>query len=789
MLHRRNISLNSRVLRLLEYEKVKERLGKHVSSSLGKQKTEQLVPFYNLEEVTNHLEETDEGRKVLRLRGQAPLGGIRDIRQSLKRAEIGGVLNASELLDISSTIYGGKRFKTFLENMIEDEIELPLLGNLVSQIMSETELEREINACIDQDGDLLDSASDALRRLRTQLRSYESRVREKLESLIRSSSTRKMLSDALVTIRNERYVIPVKQEYRSSFGGMVHDQSSSGATLFIEPQSVVSINNQLKEVKVKEKQEIERILTELTAKVAESSETLRHNVEMLAEIDFIFARALYANELKATKPLMNDKGAFEIRKGRHPLLPQDDVVPISIELGNDYSSLVITGPNTGGKTVTLKTAGLLTLMAQSGLHIPADEDSSMSVFQHIFADIGDEQSIEQSLSTFSSHMTNIVDILDNIDHNSLVLFDELGAGTDPQEGAALAISILDYVYNSGAKVIATTHYSELKAYAYNRDGVMNASVEFDVETLRPTYRLLIGVPGRSNAFEISRRLGLMDVVIDDARSQISSENNKVDRMISSLEESQKKAESDRESAEEIRKEAEELKKDLEQQLQKFESQRERMLEEAEELAEQEVEKAKEKAKKIIQDLRTFQKGAVKEHQLIDAQKQLDETKPELKTTKQQAKKTQVKSYKPGDEVKVISFNQKGHIVEQVGKNEYQVQLGIMKMNVKANDLEGVKSKPVVERKPHVTVRGRESSVKTELDLRGKRYEDAQVEVERYIDDALLAGYNQVSIIHGKGTGALRKGVHEWLQRHSRVKNLRMGGMNEGGGGVTVVELK
>ena len=777
------------MLRLLEYDKVKERLGKHVSSSLGKQKVEQLTPLFSLEDVNHQLEGTEEGRKVIRLRGQAPLGGIRDIRQSVKRAEIGGMLNPSELLDISSTLYGGRRFKTFLENMIDDGVELPLLGNLVHQIMSEADLEKEINACIDQDGEVLDSASDALRRLRTQLRSFESRVREKLESLIRSSSTRKMLSDALVTIRNERYVIPVKQEYRGSFGGMVHDQSSSGATLFIEPQSVVSINNQLKEVKVKEKLEIERILTDLTGRVAESSETLRHNVDVLADIDFIFARALYANELKATNPSMNDEGELEIRQGRHPLLSQEEVVPSSLYLGKDYSSLVITGPNTGGKTVTLKTAGLLTLMAQSGLHIPADEGSTMAVFQDIFADIGDEQSIEQSLSTFSSHMTNIVQILKNIDHNSLVLFDELGAGTDPQEGAALAISILDYVYNRGSRVIATTHYSELKAYAYNREGVMNASVEFDVETLRPTYRLLIGVPGRSNAFEISRRLGLMDDIIDDARSQISSESNKVDRMISSLEDSQKQAELDRQGAADLRKEAESLKRDLETQLEKFEKQRERLFEKAEQKAAEEVEKAQEQAKKIIHDLRTFQKGAVKEHQLIDAQKQLEDAKPELRTSKPKQKKAQAKTYEPGDEVKVISFNQKGHIVEKVGKNEYQVQLGIMKMNVKENDLEAIKSKPAVERKPFVTVRGNNSQVKTELDLRGKRYEDAQMEVERYIDDALLAGYHQVSIIHGKGTGALRKGVHEWLKRHSRVKSLRMGGMNEGGGGVTVVELK
>ncbi|TLS39174.1 endonuclease MutS2 [Pseudalkalibacillus caeni] len=787
--------MNKRVLRLLEYQKIKEMLSAHTASSLGKQKIEELIPHVELDEVNHGLNSTEEARKVLRLKGQAPLGGIRDIRASLKRAEIGGMLNPDELLDISSTIYGGRRFKTFIENMVEDGVELPILDSYVSEIEPETELEREIAYSIDQDGEVMDSASDALSKIRGQLKSHESRVREKLESMIRSSSTRKMLSDALITIRNDRFVIPVKQEYRGAFGGMVHDQSSSGATLFIEPQSVVTINNQIRELRIKEKHEIDKILTALTGRVAESAEVLYHNVKMLSEIDFIVAKALFAQTLNATKPIMNNEGKVGLKSARHPLLPADEVVPTTLELGKSFSSLVITGPNTGGKTVTLKTLGLLTLMAQSGMHIPAEEESEMAVFRAVHADIGDEQSIEQNLSTFSSHMTNIVEILKHVDSNSLVLFDELGAGTDPQEGAALAISILDYVYKSGAKIIATTHYSELKAYAYNREGVMNASVEFDVETLRPTYRLLIGVPGRSNAFEISRRLGLSEEIIGDAKSQISSETNKVDKMISSLEESQKQAALDKEDAIQLRKQAEELKRDLEQGLERFQKERDRMLEQAENEAAREVEKAKEKARKIIDELRSYQlkQGNVKEHQLIDAKKRLEETTPELRKKDANAakkkKKAQSVELKPGDEVKVITFDQKGHIVEKVGKNEYQVQIGIMKMNVKEADLERIKSKPEIETKPIVTVRGSNAHVKTELDLRGKRYEDAQIEVERYLDDALLAGYHQVSIIHGKGTGALRKGVHELLQKHPRVKSTRMGGMNEGGGGVTVVELK
>ncbi|NSL51543.1 endonuclease MutS2 [Calidifontibacillus erzurumensis] len=786
--------MNERVIRVLEFDKIKEALAKHATSSLGKEKAENLQPSSNFDEVVKWQEETDEAVKVLRLKGQVPLGGIFDIRASLKRAQIGGDLSASELLDVASTIYAGRQIKNFIEAMVEDGIELPLLDDYVKQIKPLAELERNIKNCIDDHGHVMDGASDKLRTIRQTLRSTESRIREKLENMTRSQSAQKMLSDAIITIRNERFVIPVKQEYRHAYGGIVHDQSASGATLFIEPQVVVDLNNQLQETKAKEKQEIDRILHELTMSVAEEAGLLYENVDILAEIDFIFAKAFYSQHIKASKPKMNKRGIIKLYKARHPLIDPKNCVPNDIFLGEDYSAIVITGPNTGGKTVTLKTIGLLTLMAQAGLQIPALDDSEMTVFSSVFADIGDEQSIEQSLSTFSSHMTNIVEILKHVDENSLVLFDELGAGTDPQEGAALAIAILDDVYMRGAKVVATTHYSELKAYSYNRTGVINASVEFDVETLSPTYKLLLGVPGRSNAFEISKRLGLSERIIANAKNYVSNETNKVENMIFSLEQSQKKAEQEWIEAEKIRKYAEELHHELQQQIIAFNEERNKLLEKAEEEAREAVEKAKKEAEAIIRDLQKMKQSAadsIKEHEMIEARKKLEEAVPSLqKKHKQTPTKKQIKKkLLPGDEVKVISLDQKGHIVEKISEEEFQVQIGILKMKVKANDLEYISSPTPIEKKPLATVRGSDHHVKLELDLRGERYEDAIVKVEKYIDDALLASYPRVSIIHGKGTGALRKGVHEFLKNHRHVKSFRLGEMAEGGSGVTVVELK
>ncbi|WP_243495187.1 endonuclease MutS2 [Priestia aryabhattai] len=787
--------MQSRIFHVLEFNKVKEQLQKKVASSLGREKVANLIPSTQYEEVVKWQEATDEATTVLRLRGNVPLGGIFDVRPSVKRAEIGGTLSSNELLDVASTIYAARQVKQFIEKVVEDEdLQLPIIIEHIEKLMPLPEVEQTIKMSIDENGTVLDGASDQLRGIRQKLRSTESRIREKLESLIRSSSAQKMLSDAIVTIRNERFVIPVKQEYRSAYGGIVHDQSSSGATLFIEPQAIVTLNNELQEAKVKEKQEIERILIALTVQVAEVANELRQNVYLLGELDFMFAKGRYSHELKASKPKMNDRGYIKLVKAKHPLIAQEDVVANDIELGDQYTSIVITGPNTGGKTVTLKTLGLFTLMAQAGLQIPALDGSEMAVFKHVFADIGDEQSIEQSLSTFSSHMVNIVDILQKVDHESLVLFDELGAGTDPQEGAALAISILDQVYERGARVVATTHYPELKAYGYNREGVVNASVEFDIETLSPTYKLLIGVPGRSNAFEISKRLGLSAEVIERAKGYIGSETNKVENMIASLEDSRRQSEHELEEAEQLRKEAQKLHKELQSQIIEFNEKRDKLYEKAEEKAQATVQAASEEAEKIISDLRKMSQknhALVKEHELIEARKRLEDAVPTLEKSKKKpaVPKKQERTLQAGDEVKVLSWGQKGTLVERVSNNEWQVQMGIMKMKVKEKDLEYISSPKPVETKPLATVKGKDYHVNLELDLRGERYENALIRVEKYIDDALLANYPRVSIIHGKGTGALRKGVQEYLKNHRSVKNIRFGEASEGGSGVTVVEFK
>lgn len=784
--------MQQRVMKTLEFDKVRNQLIEHTHSSLGKEKAQTLMPSADFEEVTRLQEETDEAAKVLRIKGNIPLGGIHDIRPHTKRAQIGGMLSPIELVQVASTVHASRQMKRFIEDL-QEVTDVPILLNYSEGIIVLAKLEESIRNAIDEGGEVLDGASEALRSLRQQMRTRESRVREKLESMIRSSNAAKMLSDAIITIRNDRFVIPVKQEYRSHYGGIIHDQSSSGQTLFIEPQSVVQLNNELQTIRVKEQLEIERILSELSALTAEYHDELLAIVVIMGELDFMFAKARYGSRIKGSKPIVNNEGRINLVKARHPLIPIDEVVANSVALGKDYTTIVITGPNTGGKTVTLKTVGLCTLMAQAGLQIPALDGSEVAVFESVYADIGDEQSIEQSLSTFSSHMVNIVEILNKVDYNSLVLFDELGAGTDPQEGAALAISILDEVYKCGARVIATTHYPELKAYGYNREGVINASVEFDVETLSPTYKLLIGVPGRSNAFEISKRLGLKESVIQTARSYISADSNEVENMIASLETSRRQAERDREEAHQLFKDAENLHKDLQKQMAAYYESKDELAEKAKVKAAAIVEKAKDEAEEIIRELRKLrlEKGAeIKEHELIDAKRRLSDATPELNQVKKGSKaKSAKRDFQPGDEVKVLTFDQKGHLVDRVSNKEWQVQIGILKMKVKESDMEYINTPKPVETKPMAIVKGKDFHVGLELDLRGERYEDALMRVEKYIDDALLAGYPRVSIIHGKGTGALRQGVQEYLKNHRSVKKIRFGDAGEGGTGVTVVEFK
>ncbi|WP_211653885.1 endonuclease MutS2 [Planococcus alpniumensis] len=782
-----------RALRTLEFYKIREEVAAFCTSSLGKDLVKGLLPSTEIAEVNRLLEEMDEAAQLLRIKNNVPMGGISDIRPHAKRAQIGGSLSPVELMEVSSTIRASRILRHFLEAIdAEEDIDIPHFMEKKESMPILTQLEHDINACIDDNGTVVDSASSELRSIRQSLRAQESRVREKLESLIRGRNASKMLSDSIVTIRNDRFVIPVKQEYRSHYGGIVHDQSSSGQTLFVEPDAVVQANNEVRRLKLKEKEEIDRILQMLSAKVQEVAHELFTLVGVLAEVDLILAKAKYGQAHKCSKPEMNTEGYINLRKARHPLIPQDEVVPNDIEFGRDITAIVITGPNTGGKTVTLKTVGLSTLMAQAGLPVPALEGSELAVFDQIFADIGDEQSIEQSLSTFSSHMVNIVDILEKFDENSLVIFDELGAGTDPQEGAALAISLLDEVHGRGARVIATTHYPELKAYGYNREGVANASVEFDVETLSPTYRLLIGVPGRSNAFEISKRLGLPEHIISHAKSFTGTDRKEVDSMIASLEQSRREAERDAEETRSVLEESETLKEDLAKRLADYDSRKELLEDKAKEKARKIVDQARAEAEAVIKELRQMQltqQTGVKEHQLIDAKKRLENAMPENRVLKKAKKQNEPVALKPNDEVKVLSYGQKGSLVEKVSDTEWIVQVGILKMKLPESDLSYTKPEKQKETRTMTSLKGREGYTKMELDLRGERYEDALSRVEKYLDDALLANYHQVSIIHGKGTGALRQGVQQYLKKHPRVKSYRFGEPGEGGSGVTVAELK
>lgn len=785
----------AKALKTLEYPKIIEQLKAYTTSSVGKSMIEQLTPSTSLEEVQKWTDETDEALSILRVKGNVPLGGLFDVRPHAKRAQIGGVLSAMELMEIASTIRASKIIRRFMEEVKESEdFSVANLYGYTESLPVLTELEHEINHCIDENGVILDSASQTLRSIRSQLRTAVQRIREKLDSYTRGQNAAKMLSDAIVTIRNDRYVIPVKSEYRSHYGGIVHDQSSSGQTLFIEPNAVVQLNNDARALRVKEQEEIERILKELSLQVEVIAPELFHLVKTMAILDAIFAKAKYGTAEKCTRPEINTEGRIRLIKARHPLLAKEEAVANTIEFGDPHTAVVITGPNTGGKTVTLKTVGLCTLMAQSGIPIPALDGSEVALFESVYADIGDEQSIEQSLSTFSSHMVNIVDILKKFDEHSLVLFDELGAGTDPQEGAALAISILDEVHGRGARVMATTHYPELKAYGYNRPGVINASVEFDVETLSPTYKLLLGVPGRSNAFEISKRLGLPEHIISHAESFTGTDRGEVDTMIASLEQSRKQAEQDALETTRVLEESEQLKRDLAERLAAYEQKKEQLEQKAKDKARKIVEDARRESESVIAELRQLQKQAaagVKEHELIDARKRLEDalpSNPVLKKEKQ--KKQRAQNLEVGDEVKVLSFGQKGVLLEKLSKSEWAVQIGVLKMKLPESDLEFVKPEKEKQMVSVNNVAGRSAGgVKLELDLRGERYEDALIRTEKYLDDVVLANYPRVNIIHGKGTGALRQGIQAMLKKDRRVKSFRFGEAGEGGYGVTVVELK
>ena len=787
--------MNAKILATTEYSKIISMLAGQASTSIGKDLVEQLKPSTNFEDVKHQLTLTDEAAAIYRLKGLPPFTGIKNIESSLKRARIHALLNGQELYDIATTSRASRHVKRFLERADEDHA-IPQLLLQVEMVSEHRHIEEAIFEAIDDQGYVLDQASAALAQARREIRNGEARVREKLETMIRSSSVQKMLQEAIITIRNDRFVIPIKAEYRSHFGGIIHDQSGSGATLFVEPEIIVAMNNKIRELKLQEEREVEKVLQQLTATVSDVVEDFRFDQQKLAFVDFCFAKAKLAHIQKAIKPIMNDRGYLKIIKGRHPLIEAQKVVPLDIELGNQYQSIIVTGPNTGGKTVSLKTVGLLSLMAMSGLFVPANEQTQLCVFDAIFADIGDEQSIEQNLSTFSSHMTNIIRILGEMTEKSLVLLDELGAGTDPAEGSALAIAILEHIIAKGCRTIATTHYSELKAYAYNRKGVINASMEFDIATLSPTYRLLVGVPGRSNAFAIAERLGLDLDIIQKAKVQVSAEDKMVENMIASLEENRISAETERQEAEQLRLEMDKLRQKLEDEKRRFEEQKEKLLLKAEQDAKQAVIKARREADEVIQELRklAMEEGAsIKEHKLIEAKKKLEQAEPELVQAKKRSVANKKQKLSVGDDIKVFSLNSRGSILE-LHKDYALVQLGIMQMKVKLDDMELIQAASTVKDSPKkapgaMLKRAKDDSVKLELDLRGEALEEAILEVDRFIDEAFLDNMGQVYIIHGKGTGILRSGIQDFLRRHKLVKAFRDGAYGEGGNGVTVVQLK
>ena len=777
-------------IQILEFNKIKQTVDSLCACSLGQKRVEYLSPSIDEKQVEYSLNQSDEALKIILALGEAPLGGVTDITEAIKRAKISAMLSAQELLGISRLLYAVSQLKTFSERLNEIKVDAPIFSSQVNSLVSLNSLQTAINDCIDETGYILDSASSELRSIRRSIQSTEVRIKEKLNHVV--SERRNKLTDGIVTIRNERYVVPVRAEAKNTFGGTVHDQSSSGNTYFIEPKEVVDLNNKLQEYHVEERREIERILRALTEEVKKFVDALAVNVEVLGEIDFMFAKGKYARLINGTRPKMNTKGIIRLVAARHPLIDQKVVVPNDIELGDEYTTIVITGPNTGGKTVTLKTVGLLTLMAQAGLLIPAHETSQLAIFDHVFADIGDEQSIEQSLSTFSSHMTNIVRIMERLTVNSLILFDELGAGTDPKEGASLAISILDYVKVRGARTIATSHYPELKAYAYENDDVINASVEFNIETLSPTYRLLVGVPGRSNAFEISKRLGLKEAILTTARAYVETERTEMTDLITKLEDRGLELDHEIQLLQKQNQEVEEMRLDYERKIAKFEAERERVLEEIKKEAFENIRQAKEEAEQIVADLRQAKKMAdlsIKDHELTEKLTSLK--KSEAKQAEQFKRKARNKApLKAGDEVMVLSLNRQGELIEKTKNGDWMVQLGMMKVNIKEEDLEylrqSVKKKDSGKGK---MIHKRNTNVGIQLDLRGERYEDAMLRLDKYMDEVLLAGYQTVTIIHGHGTGALRQGVHKYLKKNKHVASFRFGGAGEGGTGATVVELK
>ena len=790
--------MNQKTLTKLEYDKIIGLLEEEASSFRGRQLCRRLKPMTDLNKINTFQEQTAAAFTRIVRKGRFSFGDAAPVEESMKRLEIGGDLSIAELLRICRLLKNAARAKSYGRHDTQED-SADCLDTLFDSLEPLAPLANEIERCIISEEEIADDASSTLKHIRRSMGAINDKVHSTLNGLV-NGSLRTYLQDPIITMRGERYCIPVKAEYRGQVQGLIHDQSSTGSTLFIEPMAVVKLNNDLKELYAKEQEEIQAILSSLSAQAAAYVDNIRENYHSMTELDFIFARGALALSMRASRPVFNQEGRIRIREGRHPLLDERSVVPITVSLGEDFSLLIITGPNTGGKTVSLKTVGLFTLMGQAGLHIPAGDRSELAVFRQVYADIGDEQSIEQSLSTFSSHMTNIVSFLKKVDDKSLVLFDELGAGTDPTEGAALAISILSYLHKRGIRTMATTHYSELKVYALSTEGVENACCEFDVESLRPTYRLLIGIPGKSNAFAISGKLGLPDFIIEDARKRLSEQDISFEDLLTDLEASRRTIEQERAEIQAYRRETQELKAQAEQRRQKLEEQRERIIREANEKAAAILRDAKEVADETIRNFHKFGKENIsaaemeKERERLRQKIKSTQADASIKTPKQK-KKYKASDFKLGESVKVLSMNLTGTISSLPdSKGTVTVQMGILRSQVNISDLEIIEEPALYTAKkfPRTSKSGmkmgKSLSVRPEINLLGKTVDEAVSELDKYLDDALLSHLNTVRVVHGKGTGALRKGIHEYLRRQKHVKSYRLAEFGEGDAGVTIVEL-
>ncbi|MCL2286700.1 MAG: endonuclease MutS2 [Firmicutes bacterium] len=792
--------MNKKALSTLEYPAIIEMLQSRAASPMGKQLAQDLIPMTYISDIKRAQNETSAALEIILLKGSLPLGGIGDIRPALANAAIGGTLSAEVLLQVAESLYVCRKLINYGKKQgrqgNEQEEEPSCIAQYFEGITLIDSLENEINRCIKPSGEVADNASPKLADIRRSIRVAHDKIRDHLQGVIQSASYKNMLQDAIVTLRGDRFCVPVKAEYRGSFPGMVHDQSSTGATVFMEPLSVVELNNKIKNLHFEEKREEERILLKLSGLVAANGDIFAANIEQITYLDFIFAKGELSLAMKATEPTFNSRRFTHIRKGRHPLLNPDTVVPTEIYLGGEFSMLLITGPNTGGKTVSLKTLGLLTCMGQAGLHIPAEENSELAVFDDVFADIGDEQSIAQSLSTFSSHMKNIVGILDGLSHNALVLLDELGAGTDPTEGAALAIAILQYLRARQIRTVVTTHYSELKLYALSMEGVENASCEFDVETLRPTYRLLIGIPGKSNAFAIAKRLGLSDEIIDEARAVLSQKDIRFEDVITDLEASKKAVLLEQERAQIYRREAEKLREDVAKQEEKLRTQKEKLMQQARQEALNIVQQARKEADEQITKMQK-QLQAASQKEIEEAKRQVREGLAGLADgigpVSEKPSRKPPENLRRGDKVFIHSMNQTATVSAPPNSNgEVQLQAGILKIKVHISDLTLEEEETSQKFTPKAGSGGSKMKslyISTELDLRGMLPEEAVSAADKYLDDAFLASLANVTLIHGKGTGAVRNAIHALLKRHPHVKEYRLGKYGEGEAGVTVTTLK